>query len=824
MPHRFLPLKRFLRRTALILAIVFLLPAVLPTLETNAVTPTEAWPAAQLQQVATGFSQPVFVTHAGDASGRLFVVERLGKIRIVENGQIKPTAFLDIGPLLTSAGSEQGLLGLAFHPNYATPSHPMRGYFYVAYTAAGAGTKNTVARYRVKSDNPDQADPASARKLLEIDDFASNHNGGMLAFGPDGFLYVATGDGGSGGDPQNNGQRLDALLGKLLRLDVHSDSPETQPAPYYAIPSTNPFASGANGAKREIWAKGLRNPWRFSFDRQTGDLYIGDVGQGAREEISLQPHPNRPPAGDAAAGANYGWNAVEGSSCYVAGCNLSLYIPPIHDYPHASGDCSVTGGYVYRGSAVPPLQGRYLFGDYCSGRLWTLRETAPFSGSWVLSQPLDTPYNISSFGEDQAGELYLTHLGGTLFRFVGTTAPTSTPTPTAAAATATRTPTVAPATATPTSTAAPATATPTSTAAAATATPTPTTGSAPRPDLTITSFTANPTTADQPMRVMFGIQNLGSASTGPGDTFDIHIFGDLGRPATPGDNAYIGHIAVPRLAANASTTVIGDVFANTLTPGSHTLNAIVDGHDTELESNEGNNTANATVTVAAAAIARSLSLDGSAAYADAPHHPDLNVTGDWTIELWFKDETPGGFNHPIRHLLTKGRSGDTVDVPYFISLGTNQLRAGERTGSTNYAIRYDLAANGVNPTTWHHVAATMRASTRELILYLDGVEVARGVLPGHSTVGNTRGLSIGRDGNLGRYWQGKLDDVRVWNVVRTAADLATGRRSELTTAPTGLVGNWKFNEGTGANAGDSAGTPQNLTLRTSASWSPDVHP
>ena len=806
-------------RAMLTISIIALLPTVLPALETRAVTPSESWPGAQLQQVATGLSQPVFVTHAGDASGRLFVVERSGKIKIVQDNQVKPTAFLDVGSLITAAGSEQGLLGLAFHPNYATPSHPMRGYFYVAYTAAGTGTKNTVARYRIKSDNPDQADPASARKLLEIDDFASNHNGGMLAFGPDGFLYVGTGDGGSAGDPQNNGQRLDALLGKLLRVDVDSNSPETQPAPYYSIPSTNPFASGANGARREIWAFGLRNPWRFSFDRQTGDLYIGDVGQGAREEISLQPHPNRPPAGDAAAGTNYGWKQVEGSACYVAGCNPSLYTPPIHDYAHASGDCSVTGGYAYRGSAVPSLQGRYVFGDYCSGRLWTLRETAPFSGSWVLSQPLDTPYSITSFGEDQAGELYVTHLGGTLFRFVDPAAPTPTPTRTA---TATPTSTTVAATATPTPTAAPATPTPTT--AAATATPSPTTGSTSRPDLTITSFTASPTTADKPIPVTFGIRNLGNASTGPGDTFDIHIFADLGRPATPGDNAYIGHIAVPRLAASTSTTVTGEVFANTLTPGSHTLNAIVDGHDTELESNEGNNTANATITVAAATAARSLSLDGSTAYADTSHHPELNVTGDWTVELWFKDETPGGFNHAAKHLLTKGRSGDTVDVPYFVSLGTNQLRAGERTGSMNHTVRYDLASNRVDPSVWHHVAATMRASTRQLILYLDGVEVARGVLPAHSTAGNTRPVIIGRDGTVGRYWQGKLDDVRIWNVVRTAAEINGGWRGELSGAPAGLVGNWKFNEGSGRTANDTAGTAQNLTLRSSATWSPDVHP
>jgi glucose/arabinose dehydrogenase len=357
-------------------------------------------PAVTLQQVVGGLSQPLYVTHAGDGSGRLFVVEKAGKIKIVINGQVQATPFLDIDPLVHSADSEQGLLGLAFHPSYQT-----NGRFYVFYTDE-ANQNDILSRYQRAGADPTRADPASGRVLLDIPDPYSNHNGGMLEFGPDGYLYVGTGDGGFAGDPGNRAQNLQELLGKLLRLNVDLAA---DVAPYYEIPPSNPYATRTDGSRREIWAYGLRNPWRFSFDRQTGDLWIGDVGQGAREEI------NRQTAGSGG-GQNYGWRIMEGLSCFSpsSGCNQSGLTLPIQDYDHSLG-CSVTGGYVYRGAAVPDLRGHYIFGDYCSGRIWSLRLQ---DGNWVRTELLDTGYAISSFGEDEAGELYLTDLsGGSVYRF-----------------------------------------------------------------------------------------------------------------------------------------------------------------------------------------------------------------------------------------------------------------------------------------------------------------------------------------------------------------------------------------------------------------------
>ena len=346
----------------------------------------------RLDMVASGFTAPVFVTNAGDGSGRLFVVERGGVIRVVTGGAVAPGPFLDITPLVVSGG-ERGLLGLAFDPGYAR-----NGRFFVAYTAAPDGA-NTVARYRVSSD-PARADAASATTLLSVPDPAPNHNGGMLAFGPDGYLYVGMGDGGSG--QSANAQRLDTLLGKLLRLDPSGGEP-------YVVPPSNPFAGRAD-ARPEIWAYGLRNPWRFSFDRATGDLWIGDVGAAAWEEIDYQP-AGKP------GGQNYGWDIMEGAACRSErGCDTTGLTAPVATYDHQQG-CSVSGGYVYRGQADPGLAGAYLYGDYCSGVIWSLSRAA--GGAWASTKLLESGLSISSFGEDEAGELYLTDLRGGVYRVRG---------------------------------------------------------------------------------------------------------------------------------------------------------------------------------------------------------------------------------------------------------------------------------------------------------------------------------------------------------------------------------------------------------------------
>ena len=349
------------------------------------------WPAISLSRLAGGFVQPVHVSHADDGSGRIFVVEQAGRIRILDNGFVLPSPFLDISPNVVCCG-EQGLLSVAFPPGFAS-----KGYFYVNYTgipvAPAVVAPTVIARYRVSADNANVADPASEEMILTIPQPYANHNGGQLAFGPDGYLYVGMGDGGSGGDPLNNGQTPGTLLGKLLRIDV-----EAGVVPY-GIPSTNPFL-GMAGYREEIWALGLRNPWRFSFDRLTGDLYIGDVGQGAVEEVDVQP------AGSPG-GQNYGWNIMEGGGCYnSAACNTAGLTLPIATYDHSQG-CSVTGGAVYRGTALPALQGIYFYGDYCSGRIWGLRMGDAGWETAVLPVPGALPMNITTFGEDEAGNVYV---------------------------------------------------------------------------------------------------------------------------------------------------------------------------------------------------------------------------------------------------------------------------------------------------------------------------------------------------------------------------------------------------------------------------------
>lgn len=355
-------------------------------------------PDLAVVEFAAGTDQPVQITHAGDNSGRLFIVERRGVIKIVEAGSLQSTPFLDITDRVGSAAPEQGLLSAAFPPGYAG-----KGYFYVNYTDIAGDT--VVARFHLLGADSDTADPASEEPLLQIDQPYANHNGGQLVFGPDGYLYIGLGDGGGGGDPDGNGQSLGTLLGKILRIDAEQDpGPEA-----YLIPPGNPFVGRAD-ARDEIWAYGLRNPWRFSFDRLTGDLYIADVGQSRYEEVNFQPFTS-------AGGENYGWNLLEGSHCYPASipnCSQQGLTPPVAEYDHDRGDCSVTGGFVYRGDEYPGLQGMYLYGDFCSGRIRGLKHAGT---RWDTRLLLESGHGISAFGEGEDGTLYLAdYVTGTLYR------------------------------------------------------------------------------------------------------------------------------------------------------------------------------------------------------------------------------------------------------------------------------------------------------------------------------------------------------------------------------------------------------------------------
>lgn len=350
-----------------------------------------------MQEVVFGLSAPVFLTApAGDP--RLFVVEQAGTIRIVQNGTVLAAPFLDISARVT-AGGERGLLSMAFDPQYAS-----NGFFFIYFTDLNGDI--AIERLRVSSGNPDLADPAPLRILtIAHRDFA-NHNGGLVAFGPDGLLYIGPGDGGGGGDTLGNGQNLDALLGKLLRIDV-SNASAGQP---YAIPPLNPFA-GQAGRRGEIWAYGLRNPWRYAFDAATALLYIADVGEGAREEVNV--------AAAATAGLNYGWNITEGSLCFPGDpCNTQGLTLPVLEYAHdPSGGCSITGGRVYRGSAIPELRGRYFYSDFCSG--W-LRSFAFANG--IAAEQVDWNIinvgQIFSFGEDAQQELYMLTSTGRAYKIV----------------------------------------------------------------------------------------------------------------------------------------------------------------------------------------------------------------------------------------------------------------------------------------------------------------------------------------------------------------------------------------------------------------------
>ena len=373
-------------------------PRVTPTARpTAAPTPASGPSKLVAEPFVSGLSDPVGLTNAGDGSNRLFVVQRSGQVRVIDaSGTLLGAPFLDLSSRVL-AGGERGLLGLAFHPSFAA-----NGRLFVDYTRAGDGA--TVVSELTASAGHASASAATEKILLTVSQPYSNHNGGQIAFGPDGFLYIGLGDGGSGGDPLGNGQNTGVLLGKILRIDVDG-APASGKA--YAIPSSNPFASGGiepGAGLPEIWAYGLRNPWRFSFDRANGDLYIGDVGQSAWEEIDRQ-------AAGSKGGQNYGWNAFEGTHCYSSCAGVS-YVPPVAEYGHALG-CSVSGGYVYRGAQQPSLKGYYLFGDYCSGTVFII---AAGPGSKTPKAVASTGLSISSFGEGEDGEVYVVDLGGGIYQ------------------------------------------------------------------------------------------------------------------------------------------------------------------------------------------------------------------------------------------------------------------------------------------------------------------------------------------------------------------------------------------------------------------------
>jgi glucose/arabinose dehydrogenase len=359
------------------------------------------------ERIASGFNDPLYVTSPPFDFDRLFVVEQRGRIKIIKEGVVLGTDFLNISTKVSSSGNERGLLGFAFHPDYDS-----NGFFYVSYTQSSGGA-SVVERYQV-SGNPDVADPASGLIIFgPVSQPFSNHNGGCILFGPDEKLYLGLGDGGSAGDPDCNAQKGDTLLGKILRLNDDG-----------TVPDDNPFLTN-NRFLNEIWSYGLRNPWRFSFDRETGDLYIGDVGQGSWEEVDYQP-------ASSTGGENYGWKVMEGSSCFSTSncpngtppCNDPSLIDPIHEYSHGGGNCSITGGYVYRGCAISGLQGNYFFADFCSNKIWSFQydgvNKTNFQDRTASLDPSgpQSINDITSFGEDAGGELYIVDRGGEIFKIL----------------------------------------------------------------------------------------------------------------------------------------------------------------------------------------------------------------------------------------------------------------------------------------------------------------------------------------------------------------------------------------------------------------------
>jgi glucose/arabinose dehydrogenase len=410
-------------RTAIALGLMIALTAGLPAPATLAGRAAAA-PSAQVAPTAdafnparvvlhlsllkSGFDQPVLLTNAGDGSGRRFVVEKTGKIKIIlSNGTVLPTPFIDLSGTISTDG-EQGLLGLAFNPNFAT-----NGYFYLNFTEPSG---NTIINRYTAAPGANTASRGTALRILSITQPYANHNGGNLAFGPDGYLYIGMGDGGSGGDPGNRAQSLNSLLGKMLRIDVF----HWAGGKHYASPPSNPYV-GTTGLD-EIWSRGLRNPWRWSFDRLSNRLWIADVGQGRYEEVNRSPVGGGSTTGRA---ANYGWRQLEGRACYSpsSGCSTNGKTAPLVVYSHVvsgADNCSITGGFVYRGTQYPVLNGGYLYGDFCSGRIWIVSAGAYTPASGTLLRDSGAAFQISSFGEDEAGELYVVALDGRIYRISAT--------------------------------------------------------------------------------------------------------------------------------------------------------------------------------------------------------------------------------------------------------------------------------------------------------------------------------------------------------------------------------------------------------------------
>ena len=351
--------------------------------------------AIQLSLVQDGFNLPVLITHSNNEMNHLYVVEKTGHIYFLDakHKYKKKKLYLDASSLITIKGNEQGFLSIAFHPNFET-----NGFLFIFYTAVDGD--NTLARLKINPPDKESINLSSLEVLFAVEDPASNHNGGMLAFGKDGYLYIGMGDGGRGGDPWNNAQNKNTLLGKMLRINV--DQPFG-----YLIPEDNPFVNMKN-VRLEIWAYGLRNPWRHSFDSKTGDLWIADVGQNKWEEVHWQ-------SANSKGGQNYGWRLMEGNHCYLPKkkCNDGSLTLPVAEYGHKHG-CSITGGYVYRGKDIPELQGKYIFGDYCTGTIWTIDKSVNFE----MQELIKTDFNISSFGEDAVGELYVVDYAGAIYKFI----------------------------------------------------------------------------------------------------------------------------------------------------------------------------------------------------------------------------------------------------------------------------------------------------------------------------------------------------------------------------------------------------------------------
>jgi glucose/arabinose dehydrogenase len=405
--HATLPTARSLRAALLGASLVAaLVPAgagavmTRPLTDGGAAAPTAPTASTVRLVKVADVSQPVLALSARDGTGRLFIVSKGGQIRIVKNGTLLARSFLNISSSVSN-GSEQGLLGLAFHPSFKTNRK-----LYVDFTDASGNT--VIREYRASASNPDVVAAGSGRTILRITQPYANHNGGMLAFGTDGYLYIGMGDGGSGGDPGNRAQSVNSLLGKILRINVNGSTSTRA----YLVPSSNPYV-GKPG-RDEIWQRGVRNPWRFSFDRATGNLWIGDVGQDRYEEVDRAIRTASGPG----KGLNFGWHVLEGRHCYLpsTGCSTAGKKAPLLEYSHGGGRCSVTGGYVYRGSAIPALLGWYVYGDYCSGEVWAVAQGASSPATPVRLLGTGSGRLVSGFGETEAGELLLCDLGGAVYR------------------------------------------------------------------------------------------------------------------------------------------------------------------------------------------------------------------------------------------------------------------------------------------------------------------------------------------------------------------------------------------------------------------------